>query len=123
MKMPHIGASIGNSWPWLVPRATSTLRAQARLEAAFAEYEDPPGRQAVQIMLRLSDNGIWRCDYEAARDWAARAVERAGPEGDAALQAEAAAALSIGHAMCGEISEGLRWRDEAAATHTPWRGG
>jgi DNA-binding CsgD family transcriptional regulator len=92
------------------------LRAKARLEAAMAEHEEPPARQAVQVMLRLSDNGIWRFDYEAARHWAARAVERAEPEGDAALAAETAAALSIGCAMCGDIAEGLRWRDEAAAT-------
>ena len=91
-------------------------RAQARLEAAIREHEDAPAAQAVQVMLLLSDNGIWRLDFERTLTWARRAHARAEQEGDSALVVASAAALAIGHAVCGDVAQGREWDDVAAAT-------
>jgi ATP/maltotriose-dependent transcriptional regulator MalT len=90
-------------------------RAQTRLEAAFAEHEHAPAAQAVRVMLLLSDNAIWRLDFERSRSWAARAYARAEQDGDAALVTAAAAGLAIACALAGDVAEGQRRRHEAVA--------
>ena len=101
---------------WFDTLKGELARAQARLEAAIREHEDAPAAQAVQVMLLLSDNGIWRLDFERTLTWARRAHARAEQEGDSALVVASAAALAIGHAVCGDVAQGREWDDVAAAT-------
>jgi DNA-binding NarL/FixJ family response regulator/tetratricopeptide (TPR) repeat protein len=90
-------------------------RAQARLEAAIAAYPDAPAAQAVQVMMLLSDNGIWRVDFEYSRTWAQRAYARAEADGDPGLVTAAGAGHAIACALAGHVDEGRRVRDQVAA--------
>jgi DNA-binding CsgD family transcriptional regulator len=66
-------------------------------------------------MMLLSDNGVWRMDFEQSRVWAQRAYARAEAEGDPGLITAAAAGLSLACALAGHVEEGRRVRDEVAS--------
>ena len=66
-------------------------------------------------MLLLSDNGVWRLDFERSRTWSERAYARAKEDGDPALVASAAAGLAIACALGGDVAEGQRRREEVVA--------
>jgi ATP/maltotriose-dependent transcriptional regulator MalT len=89
-------------------------RALARLETAIGELEQAPGPQAVTLMLHVCSNAVWRQEHVRAREWAARAYERARAEDDRGLVAMAAASLAMAGAFTGDVAEAGSCRDEAA---------
>ena len=64
-------------------------QARAHLESALAELGDPGSPEAVALMIELAVDALYRGEYDAMRDWAARAAEAATPLGDRSLVAAA----------------------------------
>ena len=66
-------------------------------------------------MIELAVGGLYRAEYDAMRDWAARAADAAAPLGDQALVAAALGVRAVAGALSGAIPEARAHRDEAAA--------
>lgn len=88
--------------------------AHARLASALDTLPDTAGPEAVALMLELAADSIYRLQYEAGQDWAARAVTAAGGIGDPVLVGAALAVLARGLAWGGDAERGDTVRAEAA---------
>lgn len=88
--------------------------AHARLATALAGLPDAAGPEAVALMLELAADAVYRLQYEAGQDWAARAVTAAEGIGDPALLGAALATLARALAWGGETERGEAVRSEAA---------
>jgi DNA-binding NarL/FixJ family response regulator/tetratricopeptide (TPR) repeat protein len=118
----------------LVPSESSTLRttlttACARMEHRLGRYEqahsrlvselggvsEPVSSEAVDLMIELALNELYRSQYQAMHDWARRAVAAADVLGDPPLRAAALAMPALAHAMTGAREQAQFHRTEAAA--------
>ena len=90
-------------------------QARAHLESALAELSDPGSAEAVALMIELAVDALYRGEYDAMRDWAARAAGAATPLGDRSLVAAALGARAVAGALSGVIPEARAHREEAAA--------
>jgi DNA-binding NarL/FixJ family response regulator len=88
-------------------------RAHARLSGALAElHEGSP--EAVALMIELAVDGLYRAEYDAMREWAARARDAATPLGDRPLRAAAVAVLALAGAFAGRVVEAEEHARDAA---------
>jgi DNA-binding NarL/FixJ family response regulator len=90
-------------------------QAHRRLVDTLENLEDPASTEAVALMIELATDGFYRMEYEAMREWAARAVSVARPLGNQPLTAAALAAHAYAGALTGAITEAQSHRSEAAA--------
>ena len=90
-------------------------RARARLEAAADQLDGVPDRQAVALVLQLAAGAVYRQDYPAACDAAARARELAERSGIPLLLASAAALQALTEALDARTDTAAQHRDEAVA--------
>ena len=88
--------------------------AHAHLEAAFGSLRDPESLQGVGLMIELAGDALYRGDYDAMRDWAARAVDTGEQLRDRPLLASALAVRALASAVSGAAAEGQAHRAEAA---------
>ena len=86
---------------------------RARITAALAGISDAAAHEAVDLVLALGFDGLFRADFGAMRDAAARALTMARPLGDQPLTATAASVLTLACAWGGLTSEAEAARDEA----------
>ena len=66
-------------------------------------------------MIELAVGSMYRAEFDAMRDWAARAADAAAPLGDRALVAGVLGVRAVAGALSGVIPEARAHRDEAAA--------
>ena len=90
-------------------------RARARLEAATERLDGVPDPQAVALVLQLAAGAVYRQDFPAACDAAARARELAEQSGTPLLLAAATAMQALSEALDARIAESEGHRDEAVA--------
>ena len=83
-------------------------QSHARLESALAELDDPGSREAVALMIELAVASMYRAEFDAMRDWAARAADAAAPLGDLALLAGVLGVRAVAGALSGVIPAGAR---------------
>ncbi|MET0684267.1 MAG: AAA family ATPase [Solirubrobacteraceae bacterium] len=89
--------------------------ARARLLAALEALPEPDSSAAAELMIDLGSTAFYRMEAGEARDWADRALAVAGPLGDAALEAAAAALAAMALAIDGEREAADHYRARAAA--------
>ena len=90
-------------------------QAVSRLERALADLDDRGSPEGVALMIELAVGGMYRAEFDAMRDWAARAADAAAPLGDQALIAGVLGVRALAGALSGAIPEARAQRDEAAA--------
>jgi len=118
----------------IVPKESSALRSTlttscARLEHRLGHYEqaharllnsldglgESASREAVDLMIELALNELYRSKYESMYGWSERAVSAARQLGDPPLTAAALAMPALADAMTGARQEAQSHRAEAAA--------
>ncbi len=88
---------------------------RARIMAALEGVSDPGAPEAVELMIVLAFDGLFRADFDSMRDAAARALAAARPLGDQPLTATAASVLALACAWGGATREAEAAREEAVA--------
>ena len=89
-------------------------QAVSRLERALAELDDPGSPEGVALMIELAVGSMYRAEFDAMREWAARASAAAAPLGDQALVAGVLGVRAVAGALSGVIPQARAHRDEAA---------
>jgi DNA-binding NarL/FixJ family response regulator len=89
--------------------------AHARLMGALEELPDPRSPEAVELMVQLSVDALFRMEYDSMREWAQRALDAARPLDDRRLQATATGLLALGGAFSGALVEAEQSRSEGLA--------
>ena len=89
--------------------------AHARLVAALDQLPDPAAPDAISLMIELAIDGLFRADPESVRDWGSRALAAARDLGERPLVGSAAAILTLGHAVAGDVPEAQTAYAEAFA--------
>jgi len=89
--------------------------AHRRLVACLAELPEQGTAEGVALMCALAQDGIYRCEYAAARDWAERARAAALPLGDPLSAAAAVGWTAAGCAFGGEVDTSRAACTELAA--------
>ena len=89
--------------------------ARRRLTTTLGELDGASSPQAVALMVQLAVGDFYRMDYEAMRDWGARALAAAGELSDPALSAASTAVLAVASAFMGAVPDAIAYSDEAAA--------
>jgi len=89
--------------------------AHARLVAALDQLPDPAAPDAISLMIELAIDGLFRADPESVRDWGSRALAAARGLGERPLVGSAAAILTLGHAVAGDVPEAQTAYAEAFA--------
>ena len=88
---------------------------RTRIMAALDTIPDRATPEAVELMIVLAFDGLFRADFDAMADAAARALAAARPLGGRPLTAAAASVLSLARAWGGRSAEGEETRKEAVA--------
>ena len=89
-------------------------QAVSRLERGLAELDDPGSPEGVALMIELAAGDMYRAEFDAMRDWAARAADAAAPLDDPALVAGVLGVRAVAGALSGDIPRARAHRDEAA---------
>ena len=89
--------------------------AHARLVAGLEQLPDPAAPDAISLMIELAIDGLFRADPESVRDWGSRALAAARDLGERPLVGSAAAILTLGHAVAGDVPEAQTAYTEAFA--------
>jgi DNA-binding CsgD family transcriptional regulator len=90
-------------------------QSRARIMAALDELPDATSPEAVELMIVLAFDGLFRADFDAMRDAATQALTVARPLGDRPLTATAASVLTLACAWGGRTMEAETAREEAVA--------
>jgi DNA-binding NarL/FixJ family response regulator/tetratricopeptide (TPR) repeat protein len=93
----------------------SHKESRARIMTALDGLRDPSAPEAVELVIVLAFDGLFRADFDAMRDAAARALAAARPLGDRPLTASAASVLTLACAWGGMTSDAEAAREEAVA--------
>jgi ATP/maltotriose-dependent transcriptional regulator MalT len=120
--------------PAIVPEEATALRAKlttacARVEHLLGRYEQaharlaraldslpkPVSPEAVDLMIELALNTVYRTKYEAVQNWAGRAVSVARQLGEPTLTAVALSMFALADAMAGAGAQAQTDASEAAA--------
>ena len=88
---------------------------RARIMAALDTVPDHAAPEAVELMIVLAFDGLFRADFDAMADAAARALAAARPLGGRPQMATAASVLSLARAWGGRSAEAKEIRKEAVA--------
>ncbi len=88
---------------------------RARIMAALEGISDPAAPEAVELMIVLAFDGLFRADFDSMRDSAARALAAARHRGSQPLKATAASVLTLACAWGGRTSDAEAAREEAVA--------
>ena len=89
--------------------------AHARLLAALDALEDPRSAAAAALHAELAADALYDSDFEAMRQWAARAADTARAQSDRGLEALATALLCFAEYNLGNAEASAAARDRAAA--------
>jgi len=87
--------------------------AHDHLATALANLGNAGSAEAVELMIELSVDGFYAGDFDAARDWAGRAVATATPLGERSLLAAALAVRASAGALAGDGERAQMQCDEA----------
>ncbi len=90
-------------------------QAHRRLASALAELPDQNSPEAVELMLELTINALWRTKHDAMLEAAERAVNAARRLGDVPLTAAALAELALANSIMGAPDRAESNLAEAAA--------
>jgi ATP/maltotriose-dependent transcriptional regulator MalT len=90
-------------------------QAHARLAGALDSLPKPVSPEAVDLIIELALNTVYRTKYEAVQDWAGRAVTVARQLGEPTLTAVALSMLALADAMAGAGEQAQTDASEAAA--------
>jgi DNA-binding NarL/FixJ family response regulator/tetratricopeptide (TPR) repeat protein len=93
----------------------SHKESRARIMAALDGLRDSSAPEAVELVIVLAFDGLFRADFDAMRDAAERAVAAARPLGDRPLTATAASVLTLACAWAGMTLDAEAAREEAVA--------
>jgi DNA-binding NarL/FixJ family response regulator/tetratricopeptide (TPR) repeat protein len=88
---------------------------RARITAALDTLRDRAAPEAVELLIVLAFDGLFRADFAAMREAAERALAAARPLGDRPLTATAASVLALACAWGGMTSDAEDARQEAVA--------
>jgi DNA-binding NarL/FixJ family response regulator len=88
--------------------------AHARLVAGLDRLTDPGSDEGVALMVALSADAFYRIEFQAMKEWGARAVEGVRGSDNRPLVAAAHAAEAMGCALTGAVAEAEEHRVVAA---------
>ena len=89
--------------------------ARRRLTTTLDDLGVAASPQTVTLMVQLAVGDFYRMDYEAMRDWGARALAASHELSDPALSAASSAVLAVASAFMGAVPDAMAYSDEAAA--------
>jgi len=90
-------------------------QAHRRLVDALEAMPEAAAPEAVELMLGLCIDGLWDTDFEAMRDWAARARDAARGVGEPRLIAATLALYAFASVATGDVEDAQGARQAAAA--------